>query len=264
MGKALGLIEFIGYVPAICAADTALKAASVDLIGIEKVTGGIVTVKITGDVDAVQAAVESAENYASRIGSLRSAHVIPRLDDEVEALLMNSKDLEEEIQEEIQSVEEEIEEVYEEIKEEMVEAILEETESKEESLQEDVVECIKNVIEEDQEENVSKIEELEVSEISENEETSTEASEEVTEKAELIEIIEIIEGKEEASEDEAKEPLNKEVNSMDIKEISKMSVKELRKKIKSLNINITSNKLKSLKKKDLVDILLKYNEEGES
>lgn len=27
MGKALGLIEFIGYVPAICAADTALKAA---------------------------------------------------------------------------------------------------------------------------------------------------------------------------------------------------------------------------------------------
>lgn len=257
MGKALGLIEFIGYVPAICAADTALKAASVDLIGIEKVTGGIVTVKITGDVDAVQAAVESAENYASRIGSLRSAHVIPRLDDEVEALLMNSKDLEEEIQE----VEEEIEEVYEEIKEEMVEAILEETESKEESLQEDVVECIKNVIEEDQEENVSKIEELEVSEISENEETSKEASEEVTEKAELIEIIE---GKEEASEDEATEPLNKEANSMDIKEISKMSVKELRKKIKSLNINITSNKLKSLKKKDLVDILLKYNEEGES
>ncbi|ELC8442457.1 BMC domain-containing protein [Clostridium perfringens] len=257
MGKALGLIEFIGYVPAICAADTALKAASVDLIGIEKVTGGIVTVKITGDVDAVQAAVESAENYASRIGSLRSAHVIPRLDDEVEALLMNSKDLEEEIQE----VEEEIEEVYEEIKEEMVEAILEETESKEESLQEDVVECIKNVIEEDQEENVSKIEELEVSEISENEETSKEASEEVTEKAELIEIIE---GKEEASEDEATEPFNKEANSMDIKEISKMSVKELRKKIKSLNINITSNKLKSLKKKDLVDILLKYNEEGES
>lgn len=111
MGKALGLIEFIGYVPAICAADTALKAASVDLIGIEKVTGGIVTVKITGDVDAVQAAVESAENYASRIGSLRSAHVIPRLDDEVENLLMNSKSSEEEIQEEIQELEEDIKEV---------------------------------------------------------------------------------------------------------------------------------------------------------
>lgn len=258
MGKALGLIEFIGYVPAICAADTALKAASVDLIGIEKVTGGIVTVKITGDVDAVQAAVESAENYASRIGSLRSAHVIPRLDDEVEALLMNSKDSEEEIQEEIQELEEEIEEVYKEIKDEMVEAILEETES-EESLQEDVVKCVKDVNEEA--EDLSKVEKIEVFEISENEETSKEALEEVAEKAELIEIIE---EKEEASEDKATEPLNKEVNSMDIKEISKMSVKELRKKIKSLNINITSNKLKSLKKKDLVDILLKYKEEGES
>lgn len=258
MGKALGLIEFIGYVPAICAADTALKAASVDLIGIEKVTGGIVTVKITGDVDAVQAAVESAENYASRIGSLRSAHVIPRLDDEVEALLMNSKDSEEEIQEEIQEVEEEIEEVYEEIKDEMVEAILEETESEMEDLQEDVVKCVKDIKEESPEEKVSRIEEIEIEVISENEETSKEALEEVAEKAELIE------DKEETSEDKTTEPLNKEVNSMDIKEISKMSVKELRKKIKSLNINITSNKLKSLKKKDLVDVLLKYKEEGES
>ena len=102
MGKALGLIEFIGYVPAICAADTALKAANVDLIGIEKVTGGIVTVKIRGDVDAVQAAIGAAENYAS-------VYVIPRLDDEVENLLMNSINTEEEIKE----LEEEIEELEE-------------------------------------------------------------------------------------------------------------------------------------------------------
>lgn len=251
MGKALGLIEFIGYVPAICAADTALKAASVDLIGIEKVTGGIVTVKITGDVDAVQAAVESAENYASRIGSLRSAHVIPRLDDEVEALLMNNFNSEEEIQE----LEEEIEEV----KEEIIEDILEETESEKENLQKDVVKCIKDI--NGNFKDQSKVEEIEVFQISESEEASREALEEVTEKVELIELIE---DKEDASIDKTKEPLKKEVNSMDIEEISKMSVKELRKRIKSLNINITSNKLKSLKKKDLVDILLKYNEEGES
>ena len=261
MGKALGLIEFIGYVPAICAADTALKAASVDLIGIEKVTGGIVTVKITGDVDAVQAAVESAENYASRIGSLRSAHVIPRLDDEVENLLMNSKSSEEEIQEEIQELEEDIKEVFEEIREEITEAIIEETESKEESLQEDVVEYVKNVNDEVEEisekiEGESHLDEIEVFEISQNKENSKESLEEVIIKPELIE------GKEEYSEDKTTE--NKEADSIDIKEISKMSVKELRKKIKSLNINITSNKLKSLKKKDLVDILLKYNEEGDS
>ena len=261
MGKALGLIEFIGYVPAICAADTALKAASVDLIGIEKVTGGIVTVKITGDVDAVQAAVESAENYASRIGSLRSAHVIPRLDDEVENLLMNSKSSEEEIQEEIQELEEEIKEVCEEIREEITETIIEETESKEESIQEDVVEYVKNVNDEVEEisgkiEGESHLDEIEVFEISQNKESSKESLEEVIIKPELIE------DKEEYSEDKTTE--NKEADSIDIKEISKMSVKELRKKIKSLNINITSNKLKSLKKKDLVDILLKYNEEGDS
>ena len=260
MGKALGLIEFIGYVPAICAADTALKAASVDLIGIEKVTGGIVTVKITGDVDAVQAAVESAENYASRIGSLRSAHVIPRLDDEVENLLMNSKSSEEEI-EEIQELEEDIKEVCEEIREEITETIIEETESKEESLQEDVVEYVKNVNDEVEEisekiEGESHLDEIEVFEISQNKENSKESLEEVIIKPELIE------GKEEYSEDKTTE--NKESDSIDIKEISKMSVKELRKKIKSLNMNITSNKLKSLKKKDLVDILLKYNEEGDS
>ena len=261
MGKALGLIEFIGYVPAICAADTALKAASVDLIGIEKVTGGIVTVKITGDVDAVQAAVESAENYASRIGSLRSAHVIPRLDDEVENLLMNSKSSEEEIQEEIQELEEDIKEVCEEIREEITETIIEEKESKEESLQEDVVEYVKNVNDEVEEisekiEGESHLDEIEVFEISQNKESSKESLEEVIIKPELIE------DKEEYSEDKTTE--NKEADSIDIKEISKMSVKELRKKIKSLNINITSNKLKSLKKKDLVDILLKYNEEGDS
>lgn len=261
MGKALGLIEFIGYVPAICAADTALKAASVDLIGIEKVTGGIVTVKITGDVDAVQAAVESAENYASRIGSLRSAHVIPRLDDEVENLLMNSKSSEEEIEEKFQELEEDIKEVCEEIREEITETIIEETESKEESLQEDVVEYVKNVNDEVEEisekiEGDSHLDEIEVFEISQNKESSKESLEEVIIKPELIE------DKEEYSEDKITE--NKEADSIDIKEISKMSVKELRKKIKSLNINITSNKLKSLKKKDLVDILLKYNEEGDS
>ena len=231
------------------------------MIGIEKVTGGIVTVKITGDVDAVQAAVESAENYASRIGSLRSAHVIPRLDDEVENLLMNSKSSEEEIQEEIQELEEDIKEVCEEIREEITETIIEETESKEESLQEDVVEYVKNVNDEVEEisgkiEGESHLDEIEVFEISQNKESSKESLEEVIIKPELIE------DKEEYSEDKTTE--NKEADSIDIKEISKMSVKELRKKIKSLNINITSNKLKSLKKKDLVDILLKYNEEGDS
>ena len=144
---------------------------------------------------------------------------------------------------------------------EITETIIEETESKEESIQEDVVEYVKNVNDEVEEisgkiEGESHLDEIEVFEISQNKESSKESLEEVIIKPELIE------DKEEYSEDKTTE--NKEADSIDIKEISKMSVKELRKKIKSLNINITSNKLKSLKKKDLVDILLKYNEEGDS
>ena len=143
----------------------------------------------------------------------------------------------------------------------ITETIIEETESKEESLQEDVVEYVKNVSKELEEisgkiEGDSHLDEIEVFEISQNKESLKESLEEVIIKPELIE------DKEEYSEDKITE--NKEADSIDIKEISKMSVKELRKKIKSLNINITSNKLKSLKKKDLVDILLKYNEEGDS
>ena len=58
--------------------------------------------------------------------------------------------------------------------------------------------------------------------------------------------------------------VHEDIKAEFLEELVKEIEKQLRKKIKSLNINITSNKLKSLKKKDLVDILLKYNEEGDS
>ncbi|MEG2894246.1 MAG: BMC domain-containing protein, partial [Niameybacter sp.] len=78
--EALGLIEVIGYPPAIEAADAALKAANVKLASITKVDGGIMTVQIMGDVGAVQAAVAAGGLAASRIGPLRATHVIPRVD----------------------------------------------------------------------------------------------------------------------------------------------------------------------------------------
>jgi microcompartment protein CcmL/EutN len=87
MINALGLVEVIGYVAAIEACDVCLKSANVHLVGIDKVGSGIVTVSVTGDVGAVKSAVESAQISVSRIGSLRSTHVIPRLNqDVVEAL----------------------------------------------------------------------------------------------------------------------------------------------------------------------------------
>lgn len=75
---ALGLIETRGLVGAIEAADAATKAAEVKLVGKEKIRGGLVTIKIIGDVAAVRAAVDAGSAAAARVGELISTHVIPR------------------------------------------------------------------------------------------------------------------------------------------------------------------------------------------
>lgn len=89
--NALGLIEVIGFVGAVEAADVALKAANVTLIGIEKVSSGIVTVKITGDVGAVKAAVDASEESARKFGVLRTTHVIARPHQETKRILEDIK-----------------------------------------------------------------------------------------------------------------------------------------------------------------------------
>jgi microcompartment protein CcmL/EutN len=75
---ALGLIETRGLVGAIEAADAGLKAADVRLYGTERADAGLVTVKFTGEVAAVKAAVDAGAAAAQRVGQLVSAHVIPR------------------------------------------------------------------------------------------------------------------------------------------------------------------------------------------
>jgi len=86
--NALGLIETVGLPTAIEAADAAMKAANVRLIGYEKTRGGgLVIVKIRGDVGAVRAAVEAAVISASKVGKVHSYHVIPRPHEETEPLI---------------------------------------------------------------------------------------------------------------------------------------------------------------------------------
>lgn len=75
---ALGLIEVIGLTTAIEAADTCIKASNVQLIGYEKVTSGLVTVKVQGDVGAVKAAIEAAKVCAGKVGVIVSTIIIPR------------------------------------------------------------------------------------------------------------------------------------------------------------------------------------------
>jgi ethanolamine utilization protein EutM len=78
MHDALGVIETIGFTPAIQAADAAVKSANVTLGDWLKVGGGKVNIIIRGDVAAVKAAVEAGVEAASRIGNVESQVIIPR------------------------------------------------------------------------------------------------------------------------------------------------------------------------------------------
>jgi len=84
---ALGLIETRGLIGAIEAADAALKAADVRLIGRERADAGLMTIKISGEVAAVRSAVDAGAAAAQRVGELVSVHVIPRPDDELEIMI---------------------------------------------------------------------------------------------------------------------------------------------------------------------------------
>ena len=76
--KALGMIELYGYLAAVEALDSALKAANVSSLGATKVGGGLVTVMVEGDVGAVKASMDAAASAAQRVGEVISVHVIPR------------------------------------------------------------------------------------------------------------------------------------------------------------------------------------------
>jgi len=75
---ALGLIEVKGLVPAILAADTALKAANVNLIGRHNVGLGLISVVFQGDVSSIKAAIEAGSTEAEKIGEVVSNHIISR------------------------------------------------------------------------------------------------------------------------------------------------------------------------------------------
>lgn len=77
MKPALGLIETLGFVGVTEAADAATKAAAVELSAVEQIDGGIISIRVLGDVGAVQAAVEAGVQAAQQVGTLVAHHVIP-------------------------------------------------------------------------------------------------------------------------------------------------------------------------------------------
>ncbi|TWT57980.1 Propanediol utilization protein PduA [Thalassoglobus neptunius] len=91
VSEALGMIETKGLICLIEAADSALKAANVEMVGWEKVGSGLVTIFLTGDVAAVKAAVDAGAGAASKIGEVVSVQVIPRPHEELAAILPSKK-----------------------------------------------------------------------------------------------------------------------------------------------------------------------------
>jgi len=72
------MIETRGLVAAIETADAMVKAAKVKLLGLQRAKAGLITVMVAGDVGAVKAATDAGAAACERVGSMISAHVIPR------------------------------------------------------------------------------------------------------------------------------------------------------------------------------------------
>lgn len=88
--QALGLLETQGLTGVIEGADAMLKAADVQIVGKEKIGAAHVTVMVRGDVASVKSAIDAGAAAAEKVGTLVSAHVIPRPHDGLAKLLPQS------------------------------------------------------------------------------------------------------------------------------------------------------------------------------
>jgi microcompartment protein CcmL/EutN len=91
MGSAIGFIETRGLTAALEAADNMLKTAHVELVGMEKIGSGLITIVIKGEVGAVKASTEAGADTASQLGELVAVHIIPRPHDDLSTILPSIK-----------------------------------------------------------------------------------------------------------------------------------------------------------------------------
>jgi microcompartment protein CcmL/EutN len=75
--EAFGLVETLGLVPAVEAADAMCKAAGVRLTRWEVTRDALVTVTVRGPLGDVEAAVAAGAAAAARMGEVLARHVIP-------------------------------------------------------------------------------------------------------------------------------------------------------------------------------------------
>ncbi|NKB70168.1 MAG: BMC domain-containing protein [Candidatus Latescibacteria bacterium] len=87
--QALGIIETKGATGVIEASDAMSKAADVEVVKIQEIGGGYITVLVSGDVGSVTASVAAGAEAAERVGELVSQHLIPRPIDDIVDLYLN-------------------------------------------------------------------------------------------------------------------------------------------------------------------------------
>ncbi len=87
MRQAIGMVEVKSLVAAIQAADTMVKSADVHIVDVSFVGSGIVAVIVSGEVAAVNAAVDNAKETAGQIAEIISTNVIARPHEEVDKIL---------------------------------------------------------------------------------------------------------------------------------------------------------------------------------
>jgi microcompartment protein CcmL/EutN len=84
MAEALGMVECMGLVAMIEAADAMVKSANVVLVGYEKIDAGLVTAIVRGEVGAVKAAVDAGAAAGRKVGQVVATHIIPQPHAEVD------------------------------------------------------------------------------------------------------------------------------------------------------------------------------------
>lgn len=84
---ALGMVETVGLVASIEAADAMTKVANVSITCQEEIGGGYVTIMVRGEIGAVQASVDAGVAAAKKAGQLIAGHVIARPHRFTEAIL---------------------------------------------------------------------------------------------------------------------------------------------------------------------------------
>jgi len=86
-GRALGVVETRGFTGIVEALDRAVKAATVEAVGWQKVGSALLSVNFRGDVGAVRSSLAAAEEGAKAVGELVSTLFIPGPDRAVDEII---------------------------------------------------------------------------------------------------------------------------------------------------------------------------------